>query len=88
MKKYTFKSKLFRNQCVGGWTFAPVPEKYGPVFKLAWGRTPVVANVNGKEWKTSVWTESTGRVLLPVPKKIRGFKDDGDEVKVTLKYKM
>jgi hypothetical protein len=40
--------------------------------------------VEGKSWKTSVWTEKAGRVLLPVPKKIRGNKGDGDTVTVTI----
>ena len=88
MKNYLFRAKLFKTPCNGGWTFAPVPKKYSPHFKLAWGRTPVDATVNGKTWRTSVWTDSSGKVLLPVPKKIRGDKEDGDVVEVTLKYKL
>lgn len=88
MKNFLFKAKLFRYQCKGGWTFAPVPKKYSPNFKLAWGRTPVAATVNGKTWQTSVWTDKSGKVLLPVPKKIRGVKEDGDVVEIDLEYKL
>ena len=71
---------------VGGWTFAPVPAQFAPPFKLAWGRTPVVATVDGKKWKTSVWTDRNGCVLLPVPKKIRGTKGQGDTVTISIVY--
>jgi hypothetical protein len=46
----------------------------------------VHATVDGKSWDTSVWREKTGRTLLAVPKKIRGAKDDEDEVDVALEY--
>ncbi len=78
--------KLITFSGVGGWTFAPVPVQFAPPFKLAWGRTPVIATVDGKEWKTSVWTDKTGQVLLPVPKKIRGAKGQGDLVVISIKY--
>ena len=45
-----------------------------------WGRTPVTATVEGHTWKTSVWREKSGRVLLAVPKKVRGAKGHGDRV--------
>ncbi|MFZ4619493.1 MAG: DUF1905 domain-containing protein, partial [Bacteroidota bacterium] len=70
----------------GGWTFATVPKKYAPSSKLAWGRTPVIALMNGKEWCTSVWTEKSGRVLLPIPAKLRGPLGDGDTVVLELTY--
>mgnify|MGYP003331616158 CR=1 FL=1 len=47
-----------------------------------WGRTPVTATVEGHTWKTSVWREKSGRVLLAVPKKVRGAKGHGDRVAV------
>ena len=81
-----FISSLFKYPGNGGWTFATVPEEHAPSVTLAWGRAPVVANVDGYEWKTSVWREKTGRTLLAVPKRARGSKDDGDCVKVRLSY--
>ena len=82
----TFVSELFRYPGKGGWTFAPVPAEYGPPFKLAWGRTPVLATVDGQRWATSVWTERSGRVLLPIPKTVRGNKGEGDTVTIELDY--
>ena len=84
----SFVAKLFRYPGKGGWTFVPVPKRFAPTTKLAWGRTPVAATVDGKKWSTSVWTERTGKVLLPVPKSIRREKEDGDKVEVCLEYKI
>jgi hypothetical protein len=81
-----FSSTLFKYPGAGGWTFATVPEEHAPSVTLAWGRAPVVANVDGYEWKTSVWREKSGRTLLAVPKRARGAKRDGDCVKVRLSY--
>ena len=52
----------------------------------AWGRTPVLATVDGYEWKTSVWRGKDGRTLLAVPKRARGAKGDGDRVKVRITF--
>lgn len=82
----SFASKLFRYPGKGGWTFAPVPERFAPPVTHGWGRTPVVATVDGHEWKTSVWREKTGRTLLAVPKSARGKKGHGDTVKVRLLF--
>ena len=81
-----FSTTLFRVPGKGGWTFATVPEEYAPPLTEGWGRTPVVAVVDGHQWKTSVWRERTGRTLLPVPKKVRQTKDDGDAVTVRLRF--
>jgi hypothetical protein len=45
---------------------------------------PAIASVDGKTWKTTVWKDKTQRSLLPVPKKIRDRKGDGDSVSITL----
>ena len=81
-----FSSTLFRISGKGGWTFAPVPEDLGPSSTEAWGRAPVVATVNGHTWKTSVWRERSGRVLLPVPKLVHQGKEEGAIVQVRLLY--
>jgi hypothetical protein len=81
-----FSSILFRYPGAGGWHFAPVPAEHAPSVTHGWGRTPVVATVDGQTWKTSVWRGKDGRTLLAVPKKIRGTKGDGDKVKVRLEF--
>jgi len=81
-----FSAKLWRYPGKGGWTFATVPDEYAPSAAYAWGRTPVVARVDGHEWKTSVWRGKDGRTLLPVPNAARGTKGDGDSVTVRLSF--
>lgn len=81
-----FSSTLFRIEGKGGWTFAPVPEHLAPSVTEAWGRTPVVATVDGHTWNTSVWRERSGRTLLPVPKAARQGKEHGHTVQVRLRY--
>ena len=81
-----FKAKLFRYPGKGGWTFAPVPVRHAPPVMHGWGRSSVVATVDGHTWKTSVWREKSGRSLLAVPKAVRGTKDDGDTVTVQLEF--
>ena len=86
MPGYTaeFTSKLFKYPGVGGWHFATVRDKYAPLVTHGWGRTPVVATVDGHEWKTSVWHGTEGRTVLAIPKAVRGKKGDGDRVKVRI----
>jgi len=79
-----FTTTLFKYPGPGGWTFAKVPAKHTPPATHAWGRTPVRATVDGVSWDTSVWRDKTHGCLLPVPKKVRGTKGDGDTVKVSL----
>ena len=86
MSSVVFRTKLFKYPGKGGWTFATVPKKHAPSAKMAWGRTPVIASLNGTEWRTSVWTEKSGRVLLPIPAKVRGPLEDGDTVVLELTY--
>ncbi len=82
-----FTATLFRVPGKGGWTFAPVPEAHAPPSAgAAWGRVSVVATVDGHRWRTSVWRERSGRVLLAVPKAARGSKGEGDRVRVVLEF--
>jgi hypothetical protein len=83
-RRRVFDATLFRSGGKGGWTFAPVPPEHAPEVTHGWGRTPVVASVDGREWRTSVWREKSGRTLLPVPKAVRGAKGGGDTVRVTI----
>ena len=79
-----FTATLVRYPGLGGWTFAPVPERFAPPVTHGWGRTPVRAVVDGQAWETSVWRDRSGKTLLPVPKRIRGGKEHGDTVTVEL----
>jgi hypothetical protein len=85
-KRKHFEAKLFRYPGPGGWTFAPVPDAHAPPVTHGWGRTPVVANVNGRSWSTSVWRDKKYGSLLPVPKHIRGDSGDGHTVMVELSF--
>jgi hypothetical protein len=81
-----FRGKLFRYPGAGSWHFVVVPEKHAPLATHAWGRTPVLAVVDGHEWKTSVWRDRSARTLLAVPKRVRGEKTGGDMVSVELTF--
>lgn len=81
-----FSARLFKYPGKGGWTFAPVPERYAPPVTHGWGRTPVRASVDGYEWDTSVWRGKDGRTLLAVPKAARGTKGDGAVVRVRISF--
>lgn len=81
----TFKAKLFRYPGPGGWTFARVPARHAPPVTQGWGRTPVLARVDGVSWETSVWKDKTYGTLLAVPKRVRGEKTDGDVVVIELR---
>lgn len=80
-----FRARLFRIPGPGGWTFAPVPDRFAPPVTEGWGRTPVHAVVDGRAWDTSVWRDRRHGTLLPVPARIRGDKRDGDVVTVELR---
>lgn len=77
-----FEAKLFRTPGKGGWHFVTVPTDLAPPVMGSWGMTPVIAKVDGKGWNTTIWHDKQGRSYLPVPKKIRGKKEDGELVSV------
>ena len=81
----TFTARLFRYRGKAAWYFAEIPKRHAPKPTHPWGRTPVVATVDGQTWTTSVWRAKDGDgSLLAVPKKIRGARGDGDTVRVQL----
>ena len=89
MVKAAFTAKLWRYKGAGGWHFVDVPEKHAPSPTHAWGRTPVVAVVDGHEWNTSVWRATKQkRSVLAIPKVARGKKKHGDRVKVVLTFSL
>ena len=83
----SFKAKLFKWSSTGAWHFVQVPSRLSPPVTHGWGRTPVDAVVDGAAWKTSVWRTKEGRTLLAVPKKVRGAKQEGDVVKVSIVFR-
>ena len=80
-----FEARLFRYPGPGGWTFAKVPDEYAPAVTAPWGRTPVIATIDGRERKTSVRRDKKHGTLLPVSKAVRGGKGDGDTVTIELR---
>ena len=54
----SFTTTLFTIPGKGGWTFAPIPEQHAPEVAGPWGRTPVVATVDGVTWSTSAWLDA------------------------------
>lgn len=85
-KTRRFTTTLRRIPGKGGWTYVTVPKKLTPPITRAWARTPVHASVDGVAWDTSIWRAKTGEGFLPVAKKIRGDKAEGDRVTVTFTF--
>lgn len=81
-----FTATLWRYPGKGGWTFALIPARYAPPVTRGWGRTPVIATIDGITRQTSVWRAKDGGSILAVPKHIRGEKGDGDKVKVVITF--
>jgi hypothetical protein len=81
-----FSTTLSRLPGKGGWTYVSIPKKLTPPVTRAWGRTPVTATVDDVSWTTSVWRTRTGTGFLPVPKRVRGDKEEGDRVSVAFTF--
>ena len=64
--------------------FDPAEADAAPDFVGAFGRVPVIAEVDGVRWETSVWRDKSAGWMLPVPKKVRRGKADGDPVSVSI----
>jgi hypothetical protein len=79
-----FLATLGRWSGPAAWVFAPVPEEHAPSTAGPFGRVPVIATVDGHTWRTSVWRDKSAGWLLPVPKKVRREKNDGDVVVVEI----
>ena len=70
----------------GGWTYVTIPKKLTPPITRAGARTPVHASMDGIEWDTSVWRSKTGEGFLPIPKRVRGDKEEGAGVSIAFSY--
>jgi hypothetical protein len=86
IRRGPFKTVLKRMPGKGGWTYVAVPKKLAPPITRAWGRTPVHASVDGIEWQTSIWRSKTGAGFLPVPKRIRGQREEGARVTIAFSF--
>jgi hypothetical protein len=80
------KTVLRRMAGKGGWTYVAVPKRLTPPITRGWGRTPVHASIDGREWDTSIWRTKTGEGFLPVPKRIRGPKEEGARVTLAFSF--
>ena len=81
-----FTTTLSRVPGKGGWTYVLVPKALTPPVTRGWGQTPVTATVDGVTWETSVWRTRGGTGFLPVPKRIRGAKEEGHRVRVAFTF--
>jgi hypothetical protein len=79
-----FRATLFHIDEPGGWYFVSIPVEHAPDDAGPWGRSPVVAAVDGRQWRTSAWRDTRRGWLLPVPRRIRGSLDAGDTVHVEI----
>lgn len=75
----SFEARLFRYPGKGGWTL----RRYLTATRR---RSPRVGGARVR-FETSVWRDRTHGTLLPVPKKVRGKKGDGDVVVVFLELR-
>ena len=80
---YTFTTILHKLE---SWVVAPLPDDFEIEAVHPFGRTPVIATLGNKTWKTSLWTDKEGATMLPLPKKIRGKLREGDEVTLSFVY--
>ncbi len=80
----TFTAELFTTPGKGGWTFVQVPFAFAPDVAGPWGRTPVIATVDGLRVETSVWRTKDGDWWLSLSKKVRRGKVAGDTVEVSI----
>lgn len=98
MKKlnYKFRSKLWRYKGKAAWHFLSVPVALSKEIKTnfssdsaAWGSIRILANINGMEWKTSLFPDSKRACyLIPIKKSIRKLSDITESENVNIKFKI
>ncbi|HKH72482.1 MAG TPA: DUF1905 domain-containing protein [Vicinamibacterales bacterium] len=81
-----FETTLRRIPGKGGWTYARIPKELTPPITRAWARTPVYASIDGIQWETSIWRSKTGEGFLPVPKRVRGTREEGTRVTIAFSF--
>ena len=82
-KVYSITGLLYSSLEKGSWTFIALPETLDFEATNAFGRTPIIAEIEGKSWSTSLWRESSGESYIAVPKKIRGSKGNGEQITIS-----
>jgi hypothetical protein len=86
IRRGPFKTVLRRIRGKGGWTYVTIPKKLAPPITRAWARTPVRASIDGVAWDTSIWRAKTSEGFLPIPKRIRGLKEEGARVAIAFSF--
>ena len=86
VRRGPFRTVLRRIPGKGGWTYVAIPKTLAPPITRAWARTPVRASIDGVEWDTSIFRSKTGEGFLPVPKKVRGIKEEGRRVSIAFVF--
>lgn len=86
VRRGPFKTVLRRIRGKGGWTYVTIPKTLAPPITRAWARTPVRASIDGVEWETSIWRAKTGEGFLPIPKRVRGQKEEGTQVTIAFSF--
>ena len=81
-----FQAVLARIPGKGGWTYVKVPKRLTPPITRAWARTPIRAVLDDVAWDTSIWRSKDGSGFLPIPKRVRGGKEEGARVKVSFEF--
>jgi hypothetical protein len=82
-KSHSFTSVI---QKLSSWYIAPLPDHFEIEAVQAFGRTPVIATLEGKTWSTSLWTEKSGQTMIAIPKKVRGSYGEGDLVEISFEF--
>lgn len=79
LRKYVFKSKVWKHKGTAGWHFVTVPlrmtktiRKIHGLSEEGWGRLKATASIGEVKWQTAIWfdTKANG-YLLPIKAPIR-----------------
>lgn len=95
MRTYSFKTRVWRYEAIGGWYFVTLPEDESDVIKDLHGRgrrgfgsVRVEVTVGGSTWKTSIFPDKkAGAYILPLKAEIRRKEmiNDHDLISITVK---
>lgn len=78
----TFTATIWRWPSPKGILMVTVPAEVRPPVLAAFGRTPIVATVRGKRWRTSIFGSKEHGAILLMPKKVVGTQGEGSVVEV------
>lgn len=80
-----FTATLWRYPGPAGWIFVTIPPDHVLPATAPFRRTPVLARVDGRTWRTSTFGGAEG-VVLPIPARMRRDKGEGDTVEVEISF--